>query len=89
MLFYEWFYELIEHPERAEQLKSCFWMILDMQVNAKETVNEKKRLSYPADTRELLLECFNRGYATGRKSEDRHMLKNISRSDLIIEREEN
>lgn len=89
LLFYEWFYELIEHPERAEQLNSCFWMILDMQVNAKETVNEKKRLSYPADTRELLLECFNRGYATGRKSEDRHMLKNISRSDLIIEREEN
>ncbi|MDD2596273.1 MAG: PD-(D/E)XK nuclease family protein [Candidatus Cloacimonetes bacterium] len=89
LLFYEWFYELIEHPERAEQMSSSFWMILDMQVNAKETVNEKKRLSFPADTRDLLLECFARGYGTGKKSGDRHLLKSISRSDLIIEREEN
>jgi hypothetical protein len=88
LIFYEWFYELIEHPERAKQMQSHFWMILDMQINRSEVVKDAKRASFAEDVAGNLQSCFADGYAIGRRSADRHMLKTISRSDLLVEREE-
>ncbi|MDD2507332.1 MAG: PD-(D/E)XK nuclease family protein, partial [Candidatus Cloacimonetes bacterium] len=88
LVFYEWYYYLIENLELAEQMSSAFWKILDMRIEGKETVSTSKRLSFPADTQDMLLKCFAGGYSVGKKSEDRHLLNSISRSDLIIERED-
>lgn len=88
LVFYEWYYDLIDHHERAADLRSYFWMVLDRELNSKDIVRAAKRDSFAANIQASLLNCFNSGYNIGKKSSDRHLLKSISRSDIFVERQE-
>lgn len=84
LIFYEWFYELIKNPEQADKMESHFWMILDRKINHEKKVRVDKRVSFSQDMKDVLLACFAEGYTIGRRSSDRHILKSITRSDLLL-----
>jgi hypothetical protein len=88
LIFYEWFYYLIDNPERADRMESYFWMILDRRLNLKDRVREKKRISFADDIWEQIQSCMENGYRIGARGDNRRMGANITRSDLLVEREQ-
>lgn len=84
LIFYEWYYELIDHPDRENMMESYFWMMLERRINSKETVKPISRKRFATDIGEQLLKCMESGYGVGKRSSDRDIMKNITRSDLIL-----
>jgi hypothetical protein len=65
-------------------MESYFWIMLERRINSKETVKPISRKRFATDIGEQLLKCMESGYGVGRRSSDRDIMKNITRSDLIL-----
>ena len=84
LIFYEYFYYLIENPALEEELSSYFWQILDMSIDSKNSVTQKKREQYIPEINQGLLDCLEQGYGIAKKSESKGILQEITRSDLYL-----
>ncbi|HNQ43143.1 MAG TPA: PD-(D/E)XK nuclease family protein, partial [Candidatus Cloacimonadota bacterium] len=81
LIFYEWFYYLIDAPDSADELESLFWLIFD-KTRGKEFTDSKKRAKYYDVIHNSLIQCLEKGYQQGIRAEDRKWLKEITRADL-------
>lgn len=84
LIFYEYFYYLIENPDLEDELSSYFWQILDMRIDYQNRVTTKKREQYISDISQSLQDCLELGYGIARKAEHRGILQEITRSDLYL-----
>lgn len=84
LIFYEYFYYLIENPELEAQLSSYFWQILDMRIDSQHKVTDKKREQYISEINKGLLDCLEQGYSIAEKAQYRGILQEITRSDLYL-----
>lgn len=84
LMFYEWLYYLLEGPELEPEVQSFFWMILDMRISDKAQTNAKKRNAYLENISAALATALEHGYLISRKSADRKIMCELSRSDLYL-----
>ncbi|MCB5253862.1 MAG: PD-(D/E)XK nuclease family protein [Candidatus Cloacimonadaceae bacterium] len=84
LIFYEYFYYLLENPQLEAELSSYFWQILDMRIDYKNQVTAKKREQYISDISQSLKDCLEQGYGIATKAEHRGILQEITRSDLYL-----
>ncbi|HPF08268.1 MAG TPA: PD-(D/E)XK nuclease family protein [Candidatus Cloacimonadota bacterium] len=84
LIFYEWLYYLLEHPELESELDSCFWMIFEMAESSKAKSSARARNKYLENISQALLQCLEHGYLLATKSEDRKLMRELSRSDLYL-----
>ncbi|MBW6514602.1 MAG: PD-(D/E)XK nuclease family protein [Candidatus Syntrophosphaera sp.] len=80
LLFYEWFYYLLNEDYAGRELDSTFWMILE-QKNLERT-DQAKRDKWRERMRQNLEDCLIRGYGQGKNSTHRKTMRNITRADL-------
>ncbi|HRX77209.1 MAG TPA: hypothetical protein P5342_07080, partial [Candidatus Cloacimonadota bacterium] len=84
LIFYEWLYYLLEHPELESELDSCFWMIFEMAESSKAKSSARARNKYLENISQALLQCLEHGYLLATKSDDRKLMRELSRSDLYL-----
>jgi hypothetical protein len=85
LIFYEWFYYLIQDPSLQAKLHSYFWQILDMRIDSKHRVSDQKRERYFFAISESLSRCLQEGFHIAQKSKYKGILKEITRSDIYLE----
>lgn len=85
LMFYEWFYYLINDPSLQGRISSYFWQILDMHIDSEHTVNDAKRAKYLATIVDSLNTCLASGYKIAEKSQYKRILQPITRSDIYLE----
>lgn len=84
LIFYEYFYYLIEDPGMETELSSYFWQILNMRIDSEHTVTQGKREQYISDISQSLQECITEGYGLAQKAAHKGILQEITRSDLYL-----
>jgi len=80
LIFYEWFYYLLDEGYDGREIISRFWMILDRK--PEEKTDEKKRNKWREDMEKVLAERLQSGYPLARTVTNRRILQNITRGDL-------
>ncbi|MGC9361800.1 MAG: PD-(D/E)XK nuclease family protein, partial [Candidatus Syntrophosphaera sp.] len=80
LLFYEWFYYLLDEGYDGREIVSRFWMILDRK--PEEKTDEKKRENWRANMQQVLAERLQSGYPLAGTVTNRRILQNITRGDL-------
>ena len=84
LIFYEYFYYLIENPQLEAELSSYFWQILDMGIDTDNKVTANKREQYLSEIGQSLKACLAEGYGLAKKAAHRGILQEITRSDLYL-----
>ncbi len=80
LLFYEWYYYLLNDSLDDRELRSIFWMILRHEIEGE--TNPNKREKWRTRMRELLANCLTQGYPQAPKVANRRELTGITRADL-------
>lgn len=82
LIFYEWFYYLLENDFSGKALRSTFWMILK-QVPGGRPITDAMREKWKEEIRQALADCLDSGFTLGKAAKDRIELAGVTRADLF------
>lgn len=82
LIFYEWFYYLLENDYSGKALNSTFWMILKQAPEGKP-ITEAMRELWRDEMKQALAGCLESGFTLGKTARDRIELAGITRADLF------
>jgi hypothetical protein len=82
LLFYEYYYYLLDEDYNGIPFFSRFWEILNQQL-ASEKTDEKTRNGWRENSLQGLISCLTQGFTQGKKAADRAYLIPITRADLL------
>lgn len=81
LIFYEYFYYLLDPDYDNTSLKSLFWSILDFKEN-EDNSNEAKRSKWKDGIVQTLEECLERGFFIAKAAKNRQIMPGITRADI-------